>query len=130
MLTNGTIVSRQHGMILIEAIFGITLAAFSLVGLTMLFTGGYQTYLRSAHLTQAVYLAETKIDECSVIPAASLSNDTADSEEIDGVQYSYRRKIAPLENNLPLRQIEVTVQWRELDGYHQTQIVTQGGIGQ
>jgi len=129
MLTQEPLVSKQHGMILIEAIFGITLAAFALAGLTILFTDGYQTYLRSAHLTQAVYIAESKIEECSLIPAASLASDTTNTEDIDGVQYSYRRKIAPLENNVSLRQIEVTVQWRELDGYHQTQLVTQGVIG-
>ncbi len=120
--------SRSQGLILIEAVVGLAFIGFSVMGLTLIFSSGHNAYLRSRNYTQALYLAESKIEEISVYPAKTISLDTSNLEKVNGVAYTWTRKIQPVETGSSLQQIEVTIQWKEPDGKHETKLVTQGTV--
>lgn len=120
--------SRSHGIVLIEAVISLALIGFLIMALTAIFTSGHDAYLRSRNYTQALYLAESKIEETSVYPAKTISADSSNVEKLNGVSFTWTRIIQPVKAGSLLQQIEVVVQWKEPSGKHEAKLVTQGMV--
>ena len=120
--------SRLHGIILIEAVISLAFIGFLVMALTAIFTSGHDAYLRSRNYTQALYLAESKIEETSVYPAQTIFSDSTNVEKLNGVPFTWTRTVQPVKIGNSLQQIEVDVQWREPNGKHEAKLVTQGTV--
>ena len=121
---------QNSGLILIEAIVGLAFAGFVVMGLTLLFTTGNNAYLHSRSYTQALYLAESKLEETSLYSFSILTVNSTNTEELNGKPYTWTRIIQSLESNPSLQQIEVTVEWNEPDGKRQAKLISQEIIKQ
>ena len=120
--------SDSKGLILIEAVISLAFAGFALLALTMMFSSGLDSYLHSRNYTQALYLAESKIEETTIFPYSTLSSKNSAVEKIHGMSFTWIRTIQPVEPKSTLQQIEVTVKWLEPSGRHQAKLITQGII--
>jgi len=118
----------EKGLILIEIVIGLAFAGFLLLGLTLIFTTGRDTYLHSRNYTQALYLAETKIEETSLFPLKTLNTNASQTEKMNGIFYTWTRQIQPVDSNSSLQQIQVNVKWKEHDGLHQAKLITLGRV--
>ena len=116
---------ESNGVILIEAVVGLAFAGFVVLALTTMFTTGHDAYLHSRNYTQALYLAEAKVEETSVLPFSTITSQNSQTEKINGVSYTWTRRIQPVKTGGALQQIEVNVQWVEPSGKRQAKLITQ-----
>ncbi len=127
MGTLGDLRRKAHkGYILIEIIRSLGIIGFSLMGLTLLFTTGLGSSQHAALYSQAIYLAEGELEEVMLKPANTLASDTAYSREVDKVAYQIRLKTKPSESSSALIDYQIDVQWKESDGFHRMQLLTEG----
>jgi len=96
------------------------------MGLTLLFTTGLGSFQHAALYTQAIYLAEGEMEEAMLKPADALVSDTTYSREVDAVAYQIRLKTKPSESSSALIDYQIDVQWKESDGFHRMQLLTEG----
>ena len=118
----------NKGIILIEIAIGLAFVGFTLMGLTYLFTTGMEASLHSNYYTQAIYLAEEKIEETTLFPYTTLSSWSTDFVTMNKQDYQWTRSIQPMGTNSNLYHIQVQVQWEEIDGNHQLNLVSRGLI--
>ena len=116
---------RSHGLMLIEIIVGLAFTGIIIISLTHLFINAIDTYSYSNHYTQAIYLAERKIDETSLQTLSVLSIETTNTELINGFSYKWSREIRPVDLSSSIYQIQITVQWNESNGTHQSKLLIQ-----
>jgi hypothetical protein len=133
------------GSTIVEVIVGIAIAAVAIVGMTMLFTAGFDAYKISRGYTNGVYLAQEKMEE---IPAAQLQIPNAKSKPVQGEQsaiinpqsaignmgsemlqditYRWERKYYTDQEGAPAGfvQVEVQVNWSDNEGTHKVSLVT------
>lgn len=113
--------SHQHtncGTTIVEVIVALAIAATALVGMTTLFTSGFEAYSFSRGYTDGVYLAQEKMEQ--------VSERTMDSETIQGITYTWERKSFPIEgkNSANFVQVEVLVKWSDSHGNHSINLVS------
>ena len=112
---------NKRGSTLVEVIVAIAIAAVAVVGLTDLFINGFDAYSLSRGYTNAVYLAQEKIEQ--TIPV----DKTMGSEQLQEITYLWERKIySEPEVKIPAGfvQIEVFVKWTDPHGDHKISLVT------
>lgn len=83
---SGRILKKREGFSLIEVLISITLVAIALLGLAQLFTYSVMNNSRSDRMTNAVFLAQEKIDFLRNLTATELSSiagTAMDEQDID-----------------------------------------------
>lgn len=118
--------SGVKGYLLIETILALAIIGFSLMGLTLLFTTGLGSSLHASLYTQALYLAEGELEETLLKPASDWVSDTTYSKDIGKSEYQVRLKTQPSDISKTLYVFQIEVQWKESDGFHRVQLMTEG----
>ncbi|MFB3894763.1 MAG: hypothetical protein ACE14V_00515 [bacterium] len=138
------------GSTIVEVIVGIAIAAVAIVGMTMLFSTGFEAYNLSRGYTNGVYLAQEKMEE---IPAASalggqipnpnpskadkpinksqISNPQSaignmGTEAVQDITYRWERKYFDEKDGIPAGfvQVEVEVNWSDKEGNHKVNLIS------
>lgn len=128
--------SRRSGSTIVEVIVGIAIAAVAIVGMTVLFTSGFDAYKLSRGYTYGVYLAQEKIEEIPVAnpPSVTIPGKPAiaipaisnmGSEVLQDITYRWERKYYE-QDSVPAGfvQIEVQVNWSDSQGNHKVSLIT------
>jgi hypothetical protein len=125
------------GSTIVEVIVGVAIAAVAIVGMTMLFTSGFDAYKISRGYTNGVYLAQEKLEEIPIAnppsvaisgkPAASIpAISNMGSEMLQDINYRWERKYYTDQEGAPAGfvQVEVQVNWADNEGNHKVSLVS------
>lgn len=143
----------EGGSTIVEVIVGIAIAAVAIVGMTMLFTTGFEAYNLSRGYTNGVYLAQEKMEEIppvqpeiqnpkskvqspksedlrlktqSASGGLGLSLGNMGTEVLQDITYRWERKYFDDKDGVPVGfvQVEVLVSWADKEGNHKVSLVS------
>ena len=109
---------KSKGFTLIEVLVALVVLSITLLGIASLMATTNRYNASGGHLTQAVTLAQDKLEELRISPWANIitGNDTIPgSTETNGIQYTRNWSVSP--NVAPpddtLRTVNITVNWND-----------------
>ena len=105
---------NEGGFSLIEVMVALLLLLIGISGILTIQLSSMKASAYSRHATEAIILAEDKMEELMTISAATIAdgNDTVDSQGVDDVAGFYERSWV-VEPTGPLNTITVQVSWDE-----------------
>jgi type IV pilus assembly protein PilV len=105
-------VMGTRGFSLIETLISIVILSVSLLAMASLMTMTTRNNASGAQVTEAINLAQDKIEELSVTPSGNLLAGTDQKKGSTGVNYSRNWTILPNATG-NLRAVTVTINWND-----------------
>ena len=105
-------VMGARGFSLIEMLISIVILSVSLLAMASLMAATTRNNASGAQITEAINLAQDKIEELSVTPSGNLLPGTDQKKGSTGVNYSRNWTVLPNATG-NLRAVTVTVNWND-----------------
>lgn len=110
---------RAKGFSLLELLVALVILSLSLVALAGLTTTSTKNNAFSYHITEAVTLAQDKMEELRAMPLSKISGGSDNKNGSTGINYTRIWVVRDLmknnNNKVILKEIEVTIRWEDLN---------------
>ncbi|MGQ9509650.1 MAG: type IV pilus modification PilV family protein [Thermodesulfobacteriota bacterium] len=110
---------KTKGFSLLELLVALVILSLSLVALAGLTTTSTKNNAYSYHITEAVTLAQDKLEELRAMPLSDIYGNSDNRTGSTGINYTriwvVRDLIKNDDNEVISKEIEMTIQWEDLN---------------